>query len=155
MRLSFHLHQQTPENLPQSFFKNIARETLLLGLPKSITGKSYQFLAVAVSEDEMQRLNSKYRKKNTTTDILSFWNFASAEELSAEKNATIDLGELFFSPEFIQKAADDDSVSYRREMVYVFSHGVLHLIGYDHEPEMFRIQDQITDQFAPGVSAKQ
>lgn len=154
MRLSFRLHKQVPESLHEAFFRGIARETLLAGLPESVTSRSFLLSAVSVSEHEIQNLNARYRKKDAVTDILSFWNFSSREELLTEKDATIDLGELFFSPRFIRKAAHDDGVAYRREMTYVFSHGVLHLIGYDHEPEMFRIQDRVTDRFAPNILAK-
>ncbi|HCJ45705.1 MAG TPA: hypothetical protein DHV33_02200, partial [Candidatus Moranbacteria bacterium] len=38
-----------------------------------------------------------------------------------------------------------DKVTFEREMTYIFSHGVLHLIGFDHEEEMFTLQEQVTD----------
>jgi probable rRNA maturation factor len=153
MRLSFHLEKKVTEKLSLAFFKQIARAALLEGLPASLMHKSFVLSAVAVSLEEIQTLNQTYRGKNAPTDILSFWNFSNIAELEGEKNATIDLGELFFAPCFIKQAAREDGVEYRREMAYVFSHGVLHLVGYDHEPEMFRIQDRITDTYAPLAKA--
>lgn len=149
MHLTLELHEEVPAGLPQDLFESAARDALALGLPDSFSDRSFSISAVAVSQDEIQRLNREYRNKDATTDILSFWNFASIPELLEEKSAIIELGELFFAPDFIAQAALEDAVSYRREMAYIFSHGVLHLIGYDHEPEMFRIQDEITDRIAP------
>lgn len=149
MRFTLELHEEVPAGLPHDLFESAASEALVLGLPDSFADRSFAISAVAVSQDEIRRLNREYRGKDSATDILSFWNFASVAELLSEKSATIELGELFFSPDFIKQAAEEDTVSYRREMAYIFSHGVLHLIGYDHEPEMFRIQDQITDILAP------
>lgn len=149
MHLSLELHEEVPAGLPLELFEAAAEAALALGLPASFSEQSFSLTAVAVSQEEIQRLNREYRDKDSVTDILSFWNFASVAELLLEKSATIELGELFFAPEFIEQAAQEDAVSYRREMAYIFSHGVLHLIGYDHEPEMFRIQDRITDDVAP------
>ncbi len=154
MSLTLELHEEVPAGLPLELFEAAAQSALSLGLPASFPDRSFSLSAVAVSQEEIRRLNHEYRGKESTTDILSFWNFASVAELLQEKSATIELGELFFAPEFIEQAAKEDAISYRREMAYIFSHGVLHLIGYDHEPEMFLIQDQITDRLAPlpGVS---
>lgn len=154
MRLTLELHEEIPAGLPHELFEAAASRALALGLPDAGVDRSFALTAVAVSQEEIRRLNREYRGKDATTDILSFWNFASIAELPREKSVTIELGELFFAPDFIGQAAQEDEVSYRREMAYIFAHGVLHLIGYDHEPEMFRIQDRITDEIAPLSEAR-
>lgn len=149
MELTLDILEKVPVKLPESFLNAIARETLLLGLPASLTESSFSVSAVAVSQVEIQNLNHEYRNKDAVTDVLSFWNFTSQEELTAQKDGMIDLGELIFSPDFIKQAATEDEVSYQREMTYIFAHGILHLIGYDHEPEMFQIQDTVTEKLNP------
>ena len=44
---------------------------------------------------------------------------------------------------YAKKSAKINKLSFRNEFVYVFSHGVLHLLGFDHEEEMFSIQDRV------------
>lgn len=91
-----------------------------------------------VSEKEGRRLNSGYRKKDYVTDVLSF---DPVEEGS--------LGELAISLDQVKRQAKDHHLHVWEELGYVLTHGVLHLLGYDHElnevdaKKMFRIQDRI------------
>ena len=66
---------------------------------------------------------------------------------SSSRGAVVVLGQLFLCYDYIKRAAEEDGVSLEREMAYVLSHGVLHLLGYDHTEEMFAIQDTISEQF--------
>lgn len=67
-----------------------------------------------VGKEEMKKLNKKYRGKGKPTDVLSF-------ELK-EKNY---LGEIVICPEVVKEK--------KEEIIEVFVHGILHLLGYDHE----------------------
>ena len=75
-----------------------------------------------VSKEEIEKLNKKFRKKNKATDVLSF-------ELR-EGNR---LGEVIICPEMVKENAKKYGVSEKKEMMKVFIHGILHLLGYDHE----------------------
>lgn len=70
-----------------------------------------------VSKAEMHKLNKKYRGKNKPTDVLSF------EEIN----------EIIICPEIVKENAKKYRVPVKDEMIKVFVHGVLHLLGYDHE----------------------
>lgn len=96
-------------------------------LDKSLT-------VVFVDEREIERLNSTFRKKNSVTDILSF---SSVEEDS--------LGELAvcLSVVYNKKVEGFSDVQW---LYYLLIHGVLHLLGFEHEREeeaaqlMYQIQ---------------
>ncbi|MCX6723833.1 MAG: rRNA maturation RNase YbeY [Candidatus Staskawiczbacteria bacterium] len=75
-----------------------------------------------VNEAEMKKLNDEFRQKNKPTDVLSF-------ELK-EGNL---LGEVVICPAVVKKNAKKYGVSFKKEMLKVFVHGILHLCGYDHE----------------------
>jgi probable rRNA maturation factor len=75
-----------------------------------------------INKSEIKKLNKKFRKKNKATDVLSF-------ELS-EKGY---LGEIVICPEVVKENAKKYGVSAKEEMLKVFVHGILHLLGYDHE----------------------
>ena len=90
MHLSLELHEEVPAGLPLELFEAAAEAALALGLPASFSEQSFSLTAVAVSQEEIQRLNREYRDKDSVTDILSFWNFASVAELLLEKIATIE-----------------------------------------------------------------
>ncbi len=94
---------------------------------------------ILVSAKEIQRLNKKYRGKNKVTDVLSF-GFANNEIKINE------LGDIFICPSQIVSQAKIYQVTSQEEMVRMLVHGVLHLLGYDHQQKkakekMFKIQE--------------
>ncbi len=99
---------------------------------------SDQELVVAiVSEDEMRRLNKTFRGQNKPTDILSFE--------SAEPQV---VGELVVCIEEIKANAKQSKLTHQQELGYMLIHGVLHLLGFDHntkraEKRMFAMQDLV------------
>lgn len=74
----------------------------------------------------MTRLNLKYRGKNRPTDILSF---PSPEVFRAAG----DLGELIICLPVLKRQAEGLGHSPRRELDILLAHGLLHLLGLDHE----------------------
>lgn len=132
----------------EKFFQDIALRTLEECQFAFLQGKEIRLTAVSVSEEKIRELNGGFRAKDAVTDILSFGEYATRKELAEAASEEIFLGELFFCPSFIEAAATEDEVTYKREMAYIFSHGVLHLVGFDHEEEMFAIQEKITDLFS-------
>ena len=75
-----------------------------------------------VNKEEIKKLNKKYRGKNKPTDVLSF--------LLNEKQC---FGEIVICPKIVEENAKKYGVSVKKEMFKVFVHGILHLLGYDHE----------------------
>ena len=73
-------------------------------------------------------LNSRYRKINLPTNVLSFPSFI-------EGNKEIFLGDIIFSAETIFKEAKRDKKSFNDHLIHLFIHSVLHLVGYDHQTE--------------------
>ena len=80
-----------------------------------------------VGNAEIRKLNAKFRKKDYATDVLSF----PAEDIlpGAERL----LGDVIISVEKAQQQAQERRRTVDEEMVTLLIHGVLHLLGYDHE----------------------
>jgi probable rRNA maturation factor len=86
-------------------------------------------LSVAlVGDKEMRRLNAKYRNKHTTTDVLAF----PVEDQPS--SVSILLGDVIISVEQARRQAKETKTTLKSEMVTLLIHGILHLLGYDHEP---------------------
>ncbi len=132
---------------PKNFFQTVAERTLEACRFLFLEGKEIRLNVISVSAEKIQELNTKYRGKESVTDILSFGEYADRNALKQAEEDEIFLGEIFFCPTFIKDAATEDAVTFEREMVYIFSHGVLHLVGFDHEEEMFTLQEKVTDAF--------
>jgi len=75
-----------------------------------------------VGKEEIKKLNKKFRKKNKATDVLSF-----------KLNEGNSLGEIVICPEVVKENAKKYGVDFKKEIIKVFAHGILHLLGYDHE----------------------
>lgn len=80
-----------------------------------------------VGDREMRPLNAKYRKKKTTTDVLSF--FVEEQPRLGPKI----LGDVVISVEQARRQAKERDKSLKSEMAALLIHGILHLLGYDHE----------------------
>jgi len=117
----------------KKIFSTVAKK-VLLGENRGIKTVSLAF----VDKEEIKKLNKKYRKKNKPTDVLSF--------LINEKQY---LGEIIICPEIVKENVPTAKQSrihhgkaigtkkyqsdFKRELLKVFIHGILHLCGYDHE----------------------
>ena len=97
-----------------------------------------------VSEEAIRKINKQYRKKDYPTDILSFANFNSEDDLLSSKENNIFLGELIICFEDISKYCKKNKISFDKEFYKVFSHGILHLLGYGHGQKMFQIQKEVS-----------
>jgi metalloprotein, YbeY/UPF0054 family len=87
-----------------------------------------------VSSEEIHELNKVYRGKDCVTDVLSFPQYDSVEEME-DVEGILCLGDVVICPEQALLQADEFGHSGERELVYLFVHSVFHLLGYDHMEE--------------------
>ena len=87
--------------------------------------KPIEINLIWVSNQEIKKLNFKYRQKNCPTDVLSF------SYLNERDNNL--LGELFISVDTLKKQAKEHSHPFKEEGQILFTHGLLHILGFDHE----------------------
>jgi probable rRNA maturation factor len=93
-----------------------------------LLGKGKAELSLAlVGNAEMQRLNAKYRHKDYSTDVLSF---PAGTMFPAEISL---LGDIIISVDKAADQAKERRHTLDEEMVTLLIHGVVHLLGYDHE----------------------
>lgn len=86
-----------------------------------------------VSEDEIRELNAFYRDKDSVTDVLSFPQYDDLSEL--DDDMELCLGDVVICSDVARRQAEEYGHPYERELVYLFVHSVLHLLGYDHMEE--------------------
>ncbi len=86
-----------------------------------------------VDPEEIQRLNNMYRGVDSVTDVLSFPQFEDKTYLPQE--GEICLGDVVICDDKVRRQAAEYGHSYERELVYLFVHSLLHLLGYDHMEE--------------------
>jgi len=87
-----------------------------------------------VDMDEIRELNRNFRDIDKTTDVLSFPQFEDKMQIPDE--GVVSLGDVVICTEQAMLQADDFGHSAEREIVYLFTHSLFHLLGYDHMNEM-------------------
>ncbi len=145
MRIILDFDTEVSIPFTEDFFLLIAENTLMAYTSSLPQEREIHMSVTCVLKEKIFELNKKYRGIEKVTDVLSFGEYTHPVDFVKETMSSIFLGEIFLCPEFIKKASLEDCVTFAREMTYVFSHGILHLIGFDHEEEMFLLQEKVTD----------
>ena len=83
-----------------------------------------------ISDRRMKELNSFFRGKDSTTDVLSFPH--EPDEFDTDKN---NLGDIVISADQAARQAADNGLTLEVEIKQLILHGLLHLCGYDHETD--------------------
>ena len=83
---------------------------------------------VIVDDEEISFINSTYRGKNSPTDVISL---SYMDEDSYPQNNLI--GEIFISLETAARQAKENRKTLKEELQELFTHGLLHIFGYDHK----------------------
>ncbi len=92
-------------------------------IANALTKKNIEL--VIVSNEEIKQLNSAHRNINKATDVLSFPIKSDFENMP--------LGSIVISVDFVEEKAKEHNHSFNEELSLLFIHGLLHLLGYDHE----------------------
>ncbi|MBQ9246619.1 rRNA maturation RNase YbeY [bacterium] len=126
-------------------YNNVVKMTEFIFDNKTIMSKScldnldydtVTFDIVLVNNDEIHRINKEYRDKDKPTDVITFAIFAdSPEEEQYIFDGEINLGEIIVSLDKIAEQAKENNVGFYDELYYIISHGILHLLGFDHQTE--------------------
>lgn len=124
------INNLTTVSVDKSFLTKIAKEVL------KGENKSKAILSVAlVGQGRIRTLNKKYRRKNRVTDVLAF----SENEIPNFKFQIPEshrrLGEIVICLREVKKNAKKYKSTFKKELARVLIHGILHLLGYDHEKD--------------------
>ena len=109
---------------PEKYLKNKSRG--VLSLIKTIKYKKINFSILLAGNKEIKLLNSKFRKKNKATDVLSFPYYKKTELQNFKKTEEIYLGDIILNLQMIQKK------NFIKNFDRLWIHGFLHLLGYKH-----------------------
>lgn len=118
---------QRKHRIDQGLIRDKAKAILALcGL------KEVELSILIVNNQRIQALNKKYRGIDKPTDVLSF-PMTGTELNSVPAALPLLLGDVVLSMEKIQSQAREQGHSADHELMMLLTHGILHLIGYDHE----------------------
>lgn len=108
-----------------------------------------EFNVILVTNEKIKEINKQYRNIDNVTDVISF-------ALEDNKDFNFDdykvLGDIYISLDKAKEQAKDYGHNLKREINFLAVHGLLHLLGYDHntkedEKIMFEKQEEILNEF--------
>ena len=109
------------ENVVQQCFKRLHFE-----------GAESELSIVLTNDHEIKKLNTDWRNINRATNVLSFPAF----EIAVGEMPGPMLGDIVLAIETIEREARDSSISFLDHLNHLIIHGLLHLLGYDHENDI-------------------
>ena len=121
--------------LSYEFFTTVA-EAVFNELDMS--NNEYEISLLMTDDETIRQYNKEYRNKDMATDVLSF-----------PMEDEIVLGDIAVSFDTAKRQAEEAEINIDREVAFLFIHGLLHLLGYDHETseedeeKMFVLQEKI------------
>ena len=123
--------------------RKILRKTSKLLKVKTKHIISYIF----VDSKKIKQINKEYRHIDCPTDVISF----AYVDVEDDKKLPYELGDVFICREKIVEQAEKFGHSYLRECAFLMTHGILHLLGYDHQAKkeeeiMIGLQNQILNE---------
>ncbi len=118
---------------------------LLEEIAQALSTKEVELI---ITDDQtMQTLNAEHRDKNTVTDVLSF---PMATPFTEQSIFGMPLGSIVIAASFVKDKAAYFGHSEQDELSLLFIHGMLHLLGFDHEVdsgEMRMREKELIEQF--------
>lgn len=87
----------------------------------------------------IQTYNKEYRQQNRATDVLSF---PISNDIISIENNMIPLGSIVISVDYVREKSLDYNHSHHDELALLFIHGLLHLLGYDHETDTGEMREK-------------
>lgn len=103
-----------------------------------------------INNKQIHKINKKYRQIDRPTDVISFAFMDDNPNRNKifHSGSTVCLGDIYISYEKAEEQAAEYKHSTERELCFLYVHGLLHLLGYDHMKEedekiMFPLQEEI------------
>ena len=118
----------------ESVIKKIIRKTINLTFCELNDDykKKYEVNILLAQNEQMKKINRKYRKIDKVTNVLSFPQGLIMSNLGKEK---LLLGDIVLSLDKLRKEAEDQSKKFNNHLTHIIMHGFMHLLGFDHENE--------------------
>ena len=116
---------------------------------KKLELEKCEFNIIIIDNERIHEINREYRNIDRETDVISF---AMEDEMDVEYTDFRLLGDIYISHDRVISQALEYGHSELREICFLATHGILHLLGYDHmEPDdekvMFGLQNELLDGY--------
>lgn len=136
MGLKLDFTNETKEKIDNAAFKPLFKlflKELSAKISKILKEKNGKISLIIVDDKKIHKINKEYRNVDKPTDVISF-------EYMEDKSAvyggdTIIVGDIFISLDTAKRQAIEHDHSLQKELGILFVHGLLHVLGFDHNDD--------------------
>ena len=129
-------------NIDEEKFLSIAKKVLEYYLSKvkaesCLSEQEYKTISFDIlycDSTKTHEINKEYRNKDYPADIITFAIFADSED-KLILDGEINLGEIIIALDKIDEESKKKGTTFDHELAFLISHGIMHLLGFDHQTE--------------------
>ncbi len=136
MSMKFDFTNETDARIGSAIFKPLFQHfTKILSekISKILKGKAGGISLIIVDDKKIHEINKEYRGFNKPTDVISFEYTHDDTAVYGGDNITV--GDIFISLDTSKRQAKEHGHSLKKELEILFVHGLLHVIGFDHNDD--------------------
>ena len=134
--LELNIINETKVKVSKKIFEDVFKKfnkVLKAKIDKKL-GKRTGFVDLVINNDKsIHAMNLEYRGKDETTDVISF-AYLEVTDYKKEKGDVI-AGDIFISVDTAKRQAKERKATLKNELEILFTHGMLHLLGFDHKTD--------------------
>lgn len=126
----------------EEYLRNYVEEVLKI---EEVESERPLYMSILLTNNENIRIiNRDFRGKDSPTDVISF-AYHETEDFDVGPFDT--LGDIIISLEKVEEQAKEYNHSFKREFYYILTHGILHILGYDHIDEEDKKEMRAREEF--------
>ena len=152
MKIEIFLSDEQEKLAPPEDMEQLIEMCTRAALEEEQIDEDAQVSVTLVDNDAIREINNEHRGIDKATDVLSF-PLGDEDSFDADpETGAILLGDIVISLERAKEQAEEYGHSYRREVAFLITHSLFHLLGYDHvdseedEKLMFGKQDKVLEK---------
>lgn len=120
--------------IAQNVTDRVYHETIVIPSAKPSRDRHWEISLLLTNDNEIRKLNKRYRKKNTPTNVLSFPACCAPLSVSGVDTPLI-LGDIIIALETLVCESAANGIPLEDHFSHLFAHGLLHLLGFNHAQE--------------------
>lgn len=151
MKIYIDYNNEQDKLTPPEDIERLIEQCTAAALAEENIGDDAEVSVTLVDNARIREMNAEFREIDRETDVLSF-PLGDEEGFEVDPDAdAILLGDIVISLEKAKSQAEEYGHSFRREVAFLITHSLFHLLGYDHttedeEKEMFAKQEKVLQQ---------
>ena len=120
------IFNETKQHIPRKTMRTIFSDLLK---------KKYSLVVVCIGDAYSKNLNAAYRNKKRPTNVLTFPPGESK------------VAEIYINTKMAEREAKNNNISVKKQLLFFYIHGVLHLLGHHHSTEMETLEDRYVTKY--------